>query len=532
MLKEELEKKLTEEGKKFTPNVIDKVYASLGIQFVSAKQVEENLSKEGDEFVPDVKPQVMKEVNTKKVNPFLSFLSRPVTIGALSAGLITAIAVGVLVPSLANKTIQTGDTPVGEVDGGGNNNQTATLNALSSVSMSVKSASETYNPSVIYTIGTDGLIQKDDVVSLNDDGSLVVANLETEFNRSTVTYGLQSFTSKFLFASLNLGYLERQDASKPNKITIEINYDSQDDSYFQKEVTALNEEISSFVYENRIIATFECNENQDEIEDVDSEKIALIRVAYELATKLFVTSDGKTTKLFCFSTNFDDWIEKYKDTSLEELQDYIQFLKDIEDLISDDSMKELFMEDIVECSKYQEAMDEIIVSYEQYRSLYREILDYFNSTETGSEPRPDFTEDLEGDMFDWWHDFGHDHHHPPHDHEFRYGHHGYGRYFYEDLLEYERFKDDIDRLDFSDYKEMGGYEMSMLLRQIEDILDDMKEFYHSFNHCVSMAFESLIRRLEDGEFFDENRPPHGGNYIPEPEGWEDEFEEWWSHHHF
>lgn len=532
MLKEELEKTLTEEGKRFTPNVIDKVYSSLGIELSPEKKVERTLNLEGETFVPNVKPEVMAEVNQK--NSFLRVLSRPVTLSAIAATLVAAIAVAVIVPNVIGKSIPAGDNTTSETSDsqGGGGEEVVSLKALSSVSMSVVSASETYKPSVIYTIDTDGMIKKENIVSLNDEGENVVENLETEFNRSAVSsYDISSFTGKYLSTSLNLGYIERQDTTKVNKILIELNYDAEDNEYFQSVVESLKEEVSSFVFENKVVASYVCNENEDEVEDCDSEIVSLIRVAYELATKLFVTADGKTAKVFCFSLDFNDWVAKYENSPKEELEKYVEFLKYIEAMISDDNMKALFMEDIIECSKYQEAIDEIYALHDEYRNKYREILSFFNSE--FSQNRPDFSSDLK-DRFDWWDDCGHNHH--PHEdpRHSRPGHENpSGHYFYEELSEFERFKKETNlEYEFNNYQDMGDYELSDVLREIERVLSDLQEFNVSFNHVLIEAFNSLLMRLDNKEFFDENKPPHDNHYVPAPDGWEDDFDEWWSHHHF
>ena len=66
MLKRNVTKDLKKEGKLFTPNVIDKVYESLGMSFVKADtKVEKNIKKEGEVFVPNVKENVYASVDAK-----------------------------------------------------------------------------------------------------------------------------------------------------------------------------------------------------------------------------------------------------------------------------------------------------------------------------------------------------------------------------------------------------------------------------------------------------------------------------------
>ena len=76
--------------------------------------------------------------------------------------------------------------------------------------------------------------------------------------------------------------------------------------------------------------------------DIDPNLEALILQAYNLATKLFVDSNGNTISVLCFSTSYEDWINKYKNTTIEEMEDYVEYLLDIQNKISSEDNKDLF----------------------------------------------------------------------------------------------------------------------------------------------------------------------------------------------
>ena len=407
MLKRNVTKDLKKEGKLFTPNVIDKVYESLGMSIVKADaKVEKNIKKEGEVFVPNVKENVYASVDVKPRNAFASFLLKPATLGVASAVLVAGVTLAIVLP-LANKAIVTNEE-VTETAETPSEEPLKVLSAPSTVNMKVVSASEAYSPAVMYAINTKGQVLLDNVLPLNNDASNIISNLDRDFNtRSTSTqYSVESFTGRYLTTALNLGYLERQDAAKVNKIEIEFIFDEDDELYFSGVVESINERLRDFIYENKVIATYTCEQNMEKSDEADSETLSYIRIAYELATKLFVTSDGKTVKVLCFSTVFEDWIEKYKNTSKEELLAYIDFLKYIDEMISDDTMKNSFMEDLAECSLFQEAIDDITERYQGLAQKYEANLALFN--EKYNEHRPNFLPPLDGG-WDWWDDFGHDH---------------------------------------------------------------------------------------------------------------------------
>lgn len=529
MLKRNLTKELKKEGKLFTPNVIDKVYESLGMSIVKADaKIEKSIKQEGEVFVPNVKENVYASVDAKPRNAFASFLLKPATLGVMSAALVAGVALAVVLPNL-NKSIQAGEsteeTPADV--------SVKTLNAPSTVNMKVISASESYSPAVMYTTDENGQVALNDIIALNNDGSNIINNLDTVFSNRAISssYNIESFTSKYLSTALNLGYLERQDATKVNKIQIEFIYDEEDEEYFNSLVTDLNSHISSFVYENKVIAQFTCARSIEESDEADPETLALIRTAYELATKLFVTSDGKTVKVLCFSLDFKDWIEKYKETSKEELLDYIEFLKYIDEMISDDEMKAMFMSDLASCSLYQEAIDDIEVRYQSLLETYASVLEVFN--ERFSEHRPNLLPPLDGG-WDWWDDFGHDH---PHGDD----HHGGPRPLYREpghgeepepgmhleLEDYANLVSIIENENFEITQSMSKDDVEEVLIEIEYYCDALSMFFGEFNEVIEEQFEGLIYRVDNGDFIDNDRPPFPDHYQEEPEEWDDWFEDWW-----
>lgn len=524
MLKRNLKKIIKEEGNKITPNVIDKVYDSLGISYVQeSTKVEAKVRKEGKRFVPNVKNNVYASLDITSRSAWV----KPLTLSVISTALIAGVTLAIIIPTI-KKSVNVDDTTETVAPVVVNK-----ITVPSSVNMKVVSASEAYSPSVVYSINTNGQVLLNDVVALNDDASNIINNFNTNFNRDLNQYNVESFTGKYLFTALNLGYLERQDATKVNKITIEFTFDNNDAEYFNSVIESLKEEIDQFVYENKIITSYTCVANVEDVGDVESEKVSLIRTAYELATKLFVTADGEVVEILCFSTDFNDWLEKYKNASVEELTEYVDFLKHISEMISDDEMKVHFMEDLVRCSLYQVAISEIEDLYDELAAKYGEILQFFN--EKFHEHHPNMLE-FEGDEWDWWDDYGHNH--PPHGEPPHNGEEhapdrpdqGHGHPGDRELEEFEQFKAELAAEEFTVNDSMNKQSVENVLERIEWYADELSYYYLSFLDTLDFSFDHLIGRINDGEFFDEDRPPHEDHYQPEPEGWEDEFEDWWQHH--
>lgn len=525
MLKRNLKKVIKEEGNKITPNVIDKVYESLGISYVQeSKKVEAKVKKESKHFVPNVKNNVYASLDITSRSAW----AKPLTLSVISTALIAGVTFALIYPTIRRNNIvpETSETVTPDV--------VNKITVPSSVNLKVVSASETYSPSVVYSIDTEGQVSMNNVLALNDDALNIINNFNTNFNRDVALYDVKSFTGKYLSTALNLGYLERQDATKVNQITIEFTFDNKDAQYFDSVIASLKQEIDKFIYDNKIITSYTCVTNVESINDVDSEIISLIRTAYELATKLFVTSEGETVQILCFSTNFEDWVEKYKDSSVEELTDYVDFLKYINEMISDDSMKVHFMEDLVRCSLYQVAIGEIEELYDDLLNKYSEVLGFYN--EKFNEHRPNFLDPFDGDDWDWWDDYGHNH--PPHGEPPHNGEEhapdrpdqGQGHPGDRELEEFEQFKAELAAEEFTVNDSMNKQAVENMLERIEWYADELSCYYISFIENLDREFDHLIHRIDEGEFYDENRPPHEDHYQPEPEGWDDEFEDWWQHH--
>ena len=137
-----VEKVIKDEADKFTPNKIDRIYAMIGIEKGAPQEdvfSKEHLKEEGNEFVPNVKSGVFQSIN--KPEPKTSFFSklfRPVPLGIITTSLVAAITTTTVL--LTKNRVRTEDEAT--------DNVTPTLNSSSSISMEVKSASESFNPSV------------------------------------------------------------------------------------------------------------------------------------------------------------------------------------------------------------------------------------------------------------------------------------------------------------------------------------------------------------------------------------------------
>ena len=528
LIKEEkvakVEKVLKEEGKSFTPNKIERIYATIGIERTQENKFEEaRIKDESGEFVPDVKSGVYTNINKVEPKPsFFSKLLKPLPLSITAAFLVSAIAVGSVMYSISKKPIQSGE----EVGQGEEITNSSTLKSTSTVSLTVQSASKLYEPSVFYTVNNNGQVDNNSVIAINDDSANIVDNFESS-RAITKGYTINEFTERYLKTALNLGYIERQDKTKTNKIQLSFTFDKSDSSYFANAKKDLENNIKKFMYDNKVIASFEIEEVSCS-ENVDSELDALIRMAYEFATKIFVDENGKPIEILCFSTNYDDWVEKYKDTSIEEMRKYVDFLKQIDALISDDEMKEVFVDALKICSDYQEAVKEIKVIYEHLQELHIQLVNEYN--EKFHEHMPIELMPLDGHgHWDWWDDYGHDHPMGPHPGS-RHG----GPWHDHDWKDLDTYYEFVEQYRAETFTLVGTDEDSYLYL-LDDIFyyaSEFKEYYDIFTHELNDMFGGIMNSAEQGAFIDENKPPHGSHFVDMDEGWEDDFDDWWNEHYF
>lgn len=541
---EKVEKALQSEGEKFTPNKIDRVYAMLGIEqgVANANSYATNhLKDEANDFVPNVKGDVYSSINQPSPKKSLvSRLLKPIPLGVAATFLVAAISVSAVLLSNRNKIIQTGET----VNDASNDEHTSTdtgsqgetqtevsLNNASTISMSVRSASQLYNPSIFYAANSDGNVDNSTIIPLDDEAN----NIVTNFGKSraiTNTYSIKEFTTTYLLTALNLGYIERQDSTKLNTISITFRHTEEDSDYFVETKKELEQEIKDFMRENRVMASFELNSTEEEeTGTIDSELDVLIRTAYAYATRLFVTEDGTAVKIFCFSTDYNDWVERFKDSSLEDMRDYVSFLKGIDEMITNKEMKQLFVSQLQECNKYQEATDIVVEKYEYLEEIYTELVKRFN--EAFNEHMPEHLEPLDGGKWDWWDDYGHehpfdDHGHGPKPKDWRHNS------WDEDDDEYsiEGFADYISELEAESFEVDEGadkhaYEYKLQLIRAYGF--DLREYYMNFTDAINESFDGLMVCLLDGDFMCDYIPED--HYMDEPDDWDDDFDDWW-HQHF
>lgn len=516
-----VEEKLQNESDKFTPNKIERIYAMIGVEPNAPREdvyAKDHIKEEGNDFVPNVKSGVFQGINKKEPKPsFFTKLFRPIPLGIITTTLVAAVATTTVLLSRNKKVIKIDDEPT--------ESTTPTLSSSSAISMNVKSASESFNPSVFYAVKNDGYVDNNSIVSLNDESNDIISNFGVK--RAIVSsYSIKDFTSTYLSTALNLGYIERQNPSKENVISINFTFDKNDKEYFDVAKKELENEIKEFIKANRVIAKYEVtiSESEQNIE-IDSELEILIRTIYEYVTRLFVTKDGKTVKVLCFSTNYEDWLEKYKDASKEEMQDYLEYLRFIDEMISDAEMKEMFLEDLQDCVEYQEAIDDIVSLYESLSIKYEELAKVFN--EKFHQHKPDKLPPLEDDRWDWWDDYGHDH---PHHRGTRPGPEGPEGGMELTIEDYKEFAASLRKVSFVINDENNRDEYEDVLMTIEYYADVLSEFFHVFNQEINFMFGEVIDHAKDGEYHHDR--PHEDHYHDAPDDWDDWFDFWWDENFF
>lgn len=504
-----MEKKLSEEAKVFVPNVKENVYRACNISQLDNQDhslIENRLFDESNSFVPNVKDGVYNQVGKKKPRlTFAQFMAKPATIGFVAAGLVAVVASAVVIPNVI-----------------ANDSNSPKLSGT--INLDITSASKAYTPETMYTVDEKGNVKGDEVISLNDESTNIILNFENSNSKAVIEkqYSVSSFTNTYLTSALNLGYIERQDISKSNVISISISCSKIDKNYYSKLSQELKSQLEDFIYKNKIVADVEVSLESEEVEGVDSELAILIKKAYDLATKLFVDSDGNTIKVLCFSTSFDDWIEKYKDTSVEEMQAYVDYLLLIQDKISTDEDKDRFLNDLAECTAYQEAADVLASKYQLLEEAFDNIIEALGDVH---EEDP-FT--FEDDGWDWWDDYGYeDHDH--HERSIRWDE-PYDEYQYDSLEDYNKFIEKLDSLDLAIKDGDSEEELRMKLDKIIENVEHLSRFQESFDHIASKTFEKIMGQLDNGDYYSDHHD-YDNHYEEKPDGWDNDYEAWWGEHH-
>ena len=514
-----LERQIKKEADVFVPNKKTEIMASVKaneIKNASTIYVEQRLMDESDEFVPSVKKQVFKNINKKEKFSFANFFFKPLPLAITSALLIGVISTTVVLSKPNDGTTQ--DSIIVE----------KSAKNTSNVSFKITSASELYSPEILFTLPSDQKINIAKIAAVNDESIHIMSyfNEDGSIKKEINQIDVKEFSKRYLSIALNLGYVERKDINKENKITIYINSSSEDYEFYNEAKDEIIETIYDFAYENKIVANVSCQIGGTSSNDIDPNLEALILQAYNLATKLFVDSNGNTISVLCFSTSYEDWINKYKNTAIEEMEDYVEYLLDIQNKISSEDNKDLFLKALSECSLYQNSTKELVNRYDILKSKYDSLEDF---VEENFDFELDEIPSLDDDYWDWWEDYGHmNGFQGGHDHGWENPEHGLYPYDYTSLEDYAKFVDSFDKEVFDFNNNIDFKSALSLCTKMVDYANAIINFNESFTFIAGTIFEAIMKDVDEGHY--NGKHDYGNHYEDEPDDWDDENESWWNNH--
>ena len=501
------ENKLKEEQKIFIKDKKNDIYRALNIKPIennNAQIVEYRIVDEKEDFVPNIKNKLAKELNIKKSNPLLAIFKKPEILAISSAVLVGVILTSVVLTNAftSNTTDTTTNTNTTT------SSTTITPQGRSTVNFKIQSASNVYNPEVIYTVEKTGEIDASSIVSVNDQSSNVLNSLSSSGS------SIVEFTTDYLKSALNLGYLERKNVAKTNYIYLTVNSGLEDESYYKNVKESINDKIDEFIYENKVVAEL-VFVNQTSTNE-DSELVQLIRQAYEISIRLFVDENGEPSKVLCFSTDFNDWLEKYKNVSEEYMEEYVELLLYIDNSISCDVDRARFVEKLEQISLIQ---DKIITLDSYYQTLY-DVIEQINQKFGKYEPldpdeRPD--DDYDEYCWDWWDDVG-----------YNRGDRRDYKHEYENI-DYDTLISELDKLDLN-IENKSDYELRSLEITLREYTKKIKRLYKELKNSADDALDDLLDLLDNGEF-DKGKPEYEDAHHEPPEDWDYEFDDWWDKHY-
>ena len=590
MQKKDLEQELKLEGKKFTPNNIDKIYASLGIELSSSKKVDAKLEKaikeEGDilvkndvdsvyaslgisrnttgdlltqnkikneknDFVPDVKKDVYTSLNMKAPSSgFLSFIKRPMTIGITASILVAGITSAIIIPTVFrnNPSSEIVDNS-NNIDNG--NIQNATPLFENNISLNIVSASKAYSSNVDFVVKTDGKIDTNKIVTNDDQSAYILENIDEEVGPQIQSAlgndeSLISFTEKYLSSALKCGVIERRDSSNTNSIKITFDTTLDNGVFYNQIKSDLGNALVNFIKENKIVAEIELAESTVEpLAEIEDPYLAeLISDLYKLSTSVFVYSDGRVLEDAYFSSDIKDWVEVFKDYPIRVLEELSDFLWYFDHNIKTDEEKDqtldLFQEKIAspkeeiaylnsylpELSNARKNIEAQLIEKGIYSA--EEIESYDNIVwNLGSKYYPTY----EG--FDYSFYLYH-----PND-ELRTW-----KWWEEGLNHYKGFFDITRKPDYHYepfvtpdwFKEIiEEYETKTFEDATDmdlwEVLNDqyvLELFRDSFIEDININFNDVFSRIARGDFNHGERPDDEFNhYEEEPDNWDYYFDQWW-----
>ncbi len=537
MEKKNLEEKMRSEGKSFAPNVLGKVYEKLGLEFSNAKNqvVENKLKEEGKILVQNRYDEVKASIPEKKRIPgFLQFIKNPITISVTASVLVGVITTSILVPVLVNRYAQ-----------GAGLNQTNAVATDNTVSLNLTSASKSYSAKMKYVVNTEGKVEEDKIITLDDNSAYLIDKYDTAPATSKASIAKDtdylSFTNKYLETALNYGYLEKIKSSA-NTIVFTISSSKGNDKQFNELKAELEDSLLSFIEENKVIINYTIEEEQVDIyslfDEEDYEKASLIIDMYNLSSRLFVGSKRTLTEAY-FSDDLNDWANRFKNTSLELLNEYVDMLTFLNDKIVGEEKRDLlidifyeesdmFLNDVKLFNSYLPIMEAREKTIKEYLALngseaIKAVLDnpsalfnYLNKYARHGNERisPDAKVDYTPATWDIFNEgfyvFNQNNYNP------------HGRVdvrsfkellekTYNNSAEFEKTEEDLYYL---------YYDLFTLLDVRQSTIYIIDDNYFSLIDAVS-GFQFMMD-WDDDDYCHNHEEPHG---------WDDDFDEWWDSNH-
>lgn len=509
MKKENLEKIIKKESKTMFENSKIEIFNALGIDYKDnvslseQKKIENKIKKERKNFVPDYKDNIYASCGIKKRPSLLSLIKKPTVYGPFLTAACGLALCGVIILNQPQKN----DPPI---------NEQILPTESNSINFKITSASKKYEPEVLYTINNKGEVNLEKLVCLNDASTNIISQIEN--NQS---FNGKQFALSYLNKALDIGYLERINFDQYNEISINISSSIDDIEYAKKSLESLSSLIDEFSYQNKVIIKYSFNIDQEERSDVDSELLVLIKQAYYMTNKAFTKLDGTSSRFFAFSSNLNDWIEKYKDFEKEEMQNYVDFLIKLDEAISSEAKKESFLNDVDLLTPYLEYTEKLTY----YFNLIKEKLNGFinAANESGLSLNNEF-ENMKCYPWDWWNNYGlekKDDFRPPHRSK-----HGYYENNIEDFIEFLS----TYVFNYDDCKIKDDFRKKW--EDISDLIYDIIDYYDSIVDEIDMGFELILDKASNGYYWNENEH-FEDNRHERPSDWDEHFDEWYysNHHH-
>lgn len=520
MKPKDIKNRIKDEGRNLVPRVLENIYAEIDDSLSEAEllKIEKKLNAEKNSFVPTIKEEILNACEINE-NPIIEnelqdekslfvpiskdFLKRKIPsrrlvgifkntniIALSSACLIAIITTAIVLPNIL-KT-----------------NEVKPINS-SNASLEIISASNAYNPELIYTINNEGNINEEKIVPLNDESSTILNNISSLNNEVT------TFVNDYLTSALKVGCIERQDVNKENYINLQFITTTSDYPYYANVKKQIEKQTKDFTYKNKIVAKIKCEIQIDNHDDINQELLTLIREAYELSTKLFTDENGNCNTVLCFSSDYNDWIEKYKNYPIEEMRKYVDFLLTVQELITNDEDKKRFIDELEKCEKYKEAINDLSAKYDFIKNIYDTI---FNSLKESNNQLFYSLPRLEDEHWDWWADYGKDHK-PPMNKTNR-------PEIKTPLDDYDDFVSKYNSFDFTYDLNDNKNILINKLNNITELTRKLVAICGDLKHEVISLFDMVMSKVGNGDFMHDGYD-YPTYYEETPPDWNEQFDNWW-----